>query len=156
MSNLRMVSPGIWVGPTASIRTPHNFDLVIDCAGLLVDAPFPVEVATPSGKTAHTWTNRDLDRLVQVASPTLEAKGSVLLCCLHGRSRSATAASAILLAQGVAHDLDDAVTMVRLPGRRPAKSSKESLKRWWLARNLQVLPFPQTELFPPVRTEGDF
>lgn len=135
---LREVGTNLWVSDYASAQViGEDFDLTVQCiTDVLTFARGTKHLeVTPSGKTNHSWTEADLNRIVFHAIDTLGRQGSVLIYCNRGRSRSACAAAAVLLASGEASDVQEALKKVSHNGSRPATTSIGGLNRWWRDRN---------------------
>lgn len=136
---LRSPIPRLWLSDAESAGIVRPVvALVVDCTG---DAPEGANVihVTPSGRTNHSWSNADLDRIVaavakvhQINNP--DSTGKVLIHCRRGVSRSVTAAAAYLLHVGRASSVEDALAKTSLPGYAPASQSVAGLKRWWQER----------------------
>jgi rhodanese-related sulfurtransferase len=124
---LRAPDPGVGVGLFVSgliesRQVDHLMGLVVDCCGRGGDRPN--------------------DRIVGEVAPRLRDGHRVLVHCRSGRSRSTTAAAAVLLDMGLAGTPDEAVRMVALgTGRPPDRRCTSSLREWWSARR-------QGSLFP--------
>lgn len=132
---------GLFVsGLTESRQVEHLMELVVDCCGRGGDRPNGI-VARPSAGD-HRWAPADLDRIVLEVAPRLRDGHRVLVHCRSGRSRSTTAAAAVLLDMGLAGTPDEAVRMVALgAGRPPDRRCTVSLREWWSARR-QIPLFP--------------
>lgn len=92
----------------------------------------------------HRWSPEDLDQIVAEVRPRLEAGERVLIHCHSGRSRSTTAAAAVLLDMRVARNPIEAVEMVALGARigeteEPDRRCIVSLREWWEGRCQQRL-----------------
>lgn len=85
----------------------------------------------PTGNNDHQWELDDLDAIVELATGCLKQGRIVLIHCNRGVSRSTTAASAVLLALGLARNVDEAIEMARHHERVPVKTAQNSLCRWW-------------------------
>lgn len=131
-------------GLRESLEIDHMVGLVVDCCGRGGDRTNGIVVRPSAGD--HRWAIADLDRIVGAVAPVLEAGGRVNIHCRSGRSRSTTAAAAVLLAMGRATNPDDAVRMVALNahkdgvGEAPDRRCMTSLHEWWQSRR-------QTRLF---------
>jgi len=128
--NLRQVGKNLWVSDRESAAlVQDSFALILDCEG---DGACEnaVQVA-PTGKTNHTWEAHDLERIIKLALPVLETQQDVLIHCRHGRSRSACAAAAVLIARQEAHDLEEALAKTRAAEKIPAVVTVASLRRWY-------------------------
>lgn len=127
-----------------SLEIDHMFGLVVDCCGRGGDRSNGIVVRPSAGD--HRWAIADLDRIVGAVVPLLRSGGRVNIHCRSGRSRSTTAAAAVLLDMGRATNPDDAVRMVALNahkngiGESPDRRSMASLHEWWHSRR-------QTRLF---------
>jgi protein-tyrosine phosphatase len=121
-------------GLTDSFRVGPGVDLVVDCCGKGGVRPNGIIVIPTAGD--HRWSNDDLDRIVGAVVPRLRAGHRVLIHCRSGRSRSTTAAAAVLMAMGESSDLDDAVRRsARNAGAdAPDRRSLVSLRAWWERR----------------------
>ncbi|NBQ99649.1 MAG: hypothetical protein EBT79_10735 [Actinobacteria bacterium] len=150
MSTLRSPTPYINVrmfisGLDEAHQVDHMMGLVVDCCGRGGDRPNGI-IARPTAGN-HRWAPADLDRIVREVSPRLRDGQRVLIHCRSGRSRSTTAAAAVLLDMGLANTPDEAVRMVALGafrdgvGETPDRRCTTSLREWWEARR-------QTALFP--------
>lgn len=115
-------------------------DLVVDCTGVASPAKNKVHIK-PTGKNNHTWTITDLDRIVKLVNPYINAGKKVLIHCERGRSRSACAVAAVLLDRGVVHSVDDALIAVTHASKKPNSHTVKSLREWWAVKH------PQPKLF---------
>ncbi len=144
-STLRAPDPGVGVGLFVSgliesRQVDHLMGLVVDCCGRGGDRQNGIIVKPSAGD--HRWAPADLDRIVGEVAPRLRDGHRVLVHCRSGRSRSTTAAAAVLLDMGLAGTPDEAVRMVALgTGRPPDRRCTSSLREWWSARR-------QGSLFP--------
>jgi len=111
-----------------------QFGLIIDCAGVVPDHPKKV-VIKPTGKTNHTWSVENLDRIVSLIDKKWREGDDVLVCCARGVSRSVTAAAAYLLFVGEATTIQSAIDTCRNPTRKPSSHSIRGLKLWWHERH---------------------
>jgi len=122
METMREVAAGLWVSGLVEAREwAGAVDLVIDC----------LDRYGPTGRTNHAWTPDDLDRIVGVVRG---CEGDVLIHCRSGKSRSATAAAAVILDRGLASSPKAAMDMARLGSRRMNSQSIGGLNRWWARR----------------------
>ena len=128
------VAPGLWVGPQSARALQHLFVLVVDCRGSEAVAGDRVFVPR-SGKKGNLWEPADFDEMVEVVTSAL-GHGPVLIHCRVGRSRSVTAAAAVLLATGRASDPDEAYAMVQLRKGGVGELTRRCLLRWWKERVL--------------------
>lgn len=127
---LRQVGKNLWVADLDSaVTVQDSFGLIIDCEG--GGSCKNSLVMSPTGKTSHSWTARDLNQIISFALPALRNGKQVLLHCHRGVSRSACAAAAILIATGEAEILEDALAKVATSGRGPAVVTVSSLKGWF-------------------------
>lgn len=134
---IRTPRPGLFVsGLKDSFRIGPEMDLVIDCCGRGGDRPNGI-IARPSAGD-HQWSVQDLDRIVGVAVPHLRAGHRVLVHCRSGRSRSTTAAAAVILAMDEADDLEGAVLRSSRPSMdgpcAPDRRCMTSLRAWHIGR----------------------
>jgi hypothetical protein len=133
---LRQVAPNLWVSDfvTGSILR-SDFNLTIKC--ISEELPFcrgDHRTIIPTGGTPHTWSPEDLDRITFHVRGALDLEKRVLIFCHKGRSRSACAAAAVLLEMGLAKDVPEAIKKVSRRTGRPAKSTVDSLRRWWKSK----------------------
>jgi len=130
-----------------SLQVEHLMGLVVDCCGRGGDRPNGIVVRPTAGD--HLWAPADLDRIVDAVIPRLRDGQRVLVHCKSGRSRSTTAAAAVLLVMGAASTPTEAVRMVARNaykdgiGDTPNRRCTASLDAWWTARR-------QTALFQQV------
>lgn len=129
----------LFIGDLEEAETVQNLmDLVVDCCGLGGDRDNGMAVVPSAGN--HRWAGADLDRIVSAVRPRLMAGERVLLHCRSGRSRSTTAAAAILLAMGKAATVDQALrlcarnTHLQEGGDAPDRRCAASLREWWHGR----------------------
>lgn len=123
--------PNLWISDADSADDLEDMmALVVDCTGHGSRAKNKVHIA-PTGKNNHTWTVDDLDRIVRVTKPYLDKGEKVLVHCERGRSRSACAVAAILLARGVVHNVDQALAIVTHESKKPNSHTVKSLRAWW-------------------------
>lgn len=135
---LRQVAANLWVSDLESAaEVGGDFTVVLDCTGKTTGRN--VLESRPTGSTNHTWTVEDLDTLTDRAGRILEGQGTVLIHCRRGVSRSACAAAAVLLAQGKASSVKDALARTAIPGSPPASQSVSGLQKWWAAQNQMSL-----------------
>lgn len=135
MTTVRSPVSGLFVSGLADgLRFGHTVHLVVDCCGKGGDRPNAVFARPSAGD--HRWSHGDLERIVGAVVPRLRAGHRVLIHCRSGRSRSTTAAAAVLLAMGESSDLDDAVRRsARNEGAdAPDRRSIVSLRAWWEGR----------------------
>jgi hypothetical protein len=107
---------------------------IIDCCGKAKGRAGRVTVTPSAGD--HCWSPADLDRIVAEVSPVLQAGDRVLIHCNSGRSRSSTAAAAVLLAMGLATTPDVALAATTLESSRttPHRRAVQSLRDWWATK----------------------
>ena len=115
-----------------SMRVGYDYELVVDCCGKGPDRRNGVTAVPTAGD--HRWNPDDLDRIVRLVTPRLESGAFVLVHCRSGRSRSTTAAAAVLLATGWTDDPVKAVAACQLPGSKPDTRCVKSLRLWWQGR----------------------
>lgn len=109
--------------------------LIIDCVGAEPHPSIPTLTCLPSaGRRA--WSPHDLDRIVAAAAPVLRSGQAVVVHCEHGRSRSVTAAAAILVGLGD-HSPTPALAVCRR-GRGPAASAEASYWSWVHSRTTSI------------------
>lgn len=138
MESLREISPGLWISSAkeAGILS-DSADLVVDCRTRdRGDLPANAVQMCPSGKTNHSWEIKDLDAIVALVEPFLQENKTVLIHCQRGRSRSVTAAVAVLVAAGRAKGYEDGVKMARHPEFFPKQVCLGGLRNWLQSRNL--------------------
>ena len=131
------IIPGLWLGawPDTAKRLPPNTALVVD-----LTAEFP--------RRAKAWEYLCLPTL-DADAPTPEAlrtavaaienaSGSVYVHCAAGHGRSATIVAAVLIARGLAKDLDDAEAQPQRirPGVRLTPPQRRLLTQHSLDRGL--------------------
>ena len=135
---LREVAPNLWVSDFESAMTVGDeFALVVDCTGT---SDYGNRIpARPTGKTGHTWTVADLERITIKVAARLSAGKTVLVHCRQGRSRSVCAAAAVLLEMGQVETVEEALAQTMLPGSSPASQSVSGLRKWWSARQQPTL-----------------
>ena len=127
-----------------SIEIEGLMALVVDCCGRGGDRPNGIIVRPTAGD--HLWAPADLDRIVAAVVPRLEARERVNIHCRSGRSRSTTAAAAVLLVMGYAKTPTDAVRLVARNawkngvGDAPNRRCTASLDAWWEGRRQVALP----------------
>ena len=109
----------------------HGAALVIDCIGEGSLAGYRTETCRPSVGT-HGWTVEDLDRIVALALPILQAGGNVVVHCESGWSQSVAAAAALLVAAG-SHGPTAAYAAAGGPSR-PFRPSVRLPLKWREAR----------------------
>jgi hypothetical protein len=126
----------LWVsGLEESVRFAAHFDLVVDCCGRAGPRPNGIVVCPSAGN--HRWAPEDLDRIVGAAVYRVRANRRVLIHCRSGRSRSTTAAAAVLLVLGAYDDPTAAIhAAARNPGEdgtgdAPDRRCVASLRAWW-------------------------
>ena len=121
-----------------SLSVESMMGLVVDCCGRGGDRPNGIIVRPTAGD--HRWAPADLDRIAAAVIPHLEAGEKVNVHCRSGRSRSTTAAAAVLLAMGHAKTLEEAVHLCALDsyidgvGKAPDRRCMASLREWWHGR----------------------
>jgi len=133
---LREVSENLWVSDAKSASVlAESADLVVDCrTSRRGDTPENVVKMAPSGKTNHSWLASDLDAIVQAVVPRLKDGQTVLIHCRRGRSRSVTAAAAVLVAAGRAKGYEDGVKMAKHPDFCPKSTCLGGLRDWLQSR----------------------
>lgn len=96
-SNLREVSPGLYVG---NERAPYvrSWDLVVDLCGRGSSSNRTIRWAVPDGEPLPPEL---LDLVSREVGSTLNRGGSVLIHCAAGLSRSASVAYGLLVASGM-------------------------------------------------------
>ena len=127
------VVPGLYVGARVRRRAlPPALELVVDL-------------------TSEWWAPRDIRRLpgyrnlavldgstppcderfLGLVEEVLGAEGGVYLHCEEGRGRAPTTAAAVLLARGIAQDVDAALELVRKarPTAQPSRTDRRFLER---------------------------
>ena len=115
----------------------------VDCCGRGGDRTNGIVVRPTAGD--HLWAPVDLDRIVDAVVPRLRDGQRVLVHCKSGRSRSTTAAAAVLLVMGAAATPTEAVRMVARNAYRdgigdtPNRRCTASLDAWWAARRQPAL-----------------
>ena len=155
------VAPGVWVG-----RRPVAREL-------------PSDVQTLVDLTCELWEPRSIRRLpAYVCEPTLDERfprtdratelirrlaltpGSILLHCAQGHGRSAALAAAVMVARGLATDIDDACQKIKLvrPQVRVRSFQRvaagNALKSLDLSHEHLSGPLPSTcEISPPGKSE---
>ena len=132
-------SPLLICGLRDSAQVEATVSTIIDCCGKAAGRAGRVTITPSAGD--HCWAPADLDRIVAAVCPVLSAGDRVLIHCSSGRSRSATAAAAVLLAMGLAATPDLALAATTLePGpsgrarTAPHRRAVQSLRAWWGAR----------------------
>lgn len=121
-----------------SLEIEGHMGLVVDCCGRGGNRPNGIIVRPTAGD--HLWAPADLDRIVNAVIPRLEAGERVNIHCKSGRSRSTTAAAAVLLVMGKAATPTEAVRMVARNaykdgiGDAPNRRCTASLDAWWQGR----------------------
>lgn len=112
---------------------------VIDCCGKAQGRAGRVTVTPSAGD--HCWAPADLDRIVAEVRPVLESGDQVLIHCNSGRSRSSTAAAAVLLAMGLVSNVDAALSATVLDPATsgicrttPHRRAVQSLRDWWISK----------------------
>jgi len=134
METLRAITDQLWVADQKSAAIlGSDFDLTVNCTGELPVArgSYMHLDQSPTGKTNHSWTASDLNRIVATVSEVIADGGTVLVFCKRGVSRSATAAAAVLLAAGVVSSIQEAIDLVRAPTRKPANQCIGGLRKWF-------------------------
>lgn len=130
-SHSHEIVPGLWLGawPNTSSKLPTNTALIVD-----LTAEFP--------RRNHNADYLCLPTL-DADAPTLEAlttavaaiqasPGPVYVHCAAGHGRSATVVAAVLIARGLAQDLDDAEKQMQRirPGVRLTPPQRKLLRDW--------------------------
>jgi len=110
-----LVSPGLWVGGVVDARTfPPGISHVVD---LVAEYPAPAWVrALPGYRNLPILDGAEppsREAFVEVIRDLRDVTGSVLVHCDSGRGRAPTVAAALLIARGLAADVDSALALVR-------------------------------------------
>ena len=131
METLREVSTNLWVSDIESAAiVGDDFALVVDCTGKARIGKNGIH-ARPTGATGHAWTVKDLDWITDLASTLVKDGRPVLVHCRRGVSRSPCAAAAVLLALGLAKNVDHALSKTKVFDTVPASQSVAGLRKWW-------------------------
>jgi protein-tyrosine phosphatase len=108
------VAPGLWVGRRAfAHELPPEVRLVVD---LTAEFPAPRALAPNAAYVCLPTLDAfapDADSLRALLEQILGAPGPVYVHCALGHGRSATVAAAVLLARGLANDVDHAEAVLR-------------------------------------------
>ncbi len=117
-----LVSPGLWVGGAVDARTfPAGISQVVD---LVAEYPAPAWVrAMPGYRNLPILDGAEppsREAFLDVIRDLRDVPGSILVHCDSGRGRAPTMAAALLIARGLARDVDSALALVR--AGRPVSS----------------------------------
>jgi hypothetical protein len=117
-----LVSPGLWVGGRVDARTfPSDISHVVD---LVAEYPAPAWVrALPGYRNLPILDGAEppsREAFLAVVRDLRDVTGDVLVHCDSGRGRAPTMAAALLIARGLAPDVDSALALVR--AGRPVSS----------------------------------
>ena len=117
-----LVSPGLWVGGRVEARTfPPGITHVVD---LVAEYPAPPWVrALPGYRNLPILDGAEppsREAFLDVVRDLRDVTGGVLVHCDSGRGRAPTMAAALLIARGLAPDVDSALALVR--AGRPVSS----------------------------------
>jgi hypothetical protein len=110
---------------------PDHIDHVLDLTTEMLD---PKAVRAVAGYRAHPTldgTPPPDDELLALATETAALDGVVYVHCAEGHGRASTLAAAILLAQGRASTVDEAIAQVKAarPKIRPTPAQRRALER---------------------------
>lgn len=109
------VAPGIWVGGRVTAGTlPPGVTMVIDLvAEYAADAPLRSLLGYRSLPVLDGGVPPDVPAFVALVREAAEGRGGVLVHCDSGRGRAPTFAAALLVARGIAPDVDGALAVLR-------------------------------------------
>ncbi len=127
------VVPGLAVGarvPAAAL--PPGLEVVVD---LTSEWPAPADVRRLPGYRNHPVLDGSFppceESFLSLVTELAGTRGGVYIHCEEGRGRAPTAAAALLLARGIAHDVDGAMELVSKarPVARPSRTDRGFLER---------------------------
>ncbi len=125
-----LVAPGLWVGGRIATPLPPGVTHVVD---LVAEYPEPRHVrALPGYRSLPTLDGgvpSDGARFTALVHELARVDGGVLVHCDSGRGRAPTFAAALLVARGLAGDVDAAIARVQQarPVARPTRSDRAFL-----------------------------
>lgn len=139
MAARQVINMGLFISDAeTAAATCQDYDLVIDCIDHEYTAPNKV-VIVPTGKTNHSWTIADLNKIIAAALPVMRAGGKVLIHCRRGVSRSAVGAAAILLGCGRSQSVK--MALIKTGGDTdPNPQSVKGLTDWLKLRESKAQP----------------
>jgi hypothetical protein len=139
MAARQIAKMNLWVSDCdTAAQTCGDYDLVIDCIDHSYNCDHKI-VITPSGKTNHSWTIADLNKIITAALPVMKDGGKVLIHCRRGVSRSAVGAAAILLGSGRSQSVKMALLKSCVDGE-PNSQSVKGLSDWLKLRESKAQP----------------
>jgi protein-tyrosine phosphatase len=125
-----LIAPGLWVGGRITAPLPPDVTHVVD---LVAEYLEPRHGRALSGyrslPTLDGGVPSDIEQFTNLVRELAGVDGAVLVHCDSGRGRAPTFAAALLVARGLADDVDAAIALVQCarPVARPTRSDRAFL-----------------------------
>lgn len=124
------VAPGLWVGGRVAAPLPPDVTHVVDLVAEYLESPHARTLpGYRSLPTLDGGVPPDVARCIGLVRELAGVDGDVLVHCDSGRGRAPTFAAALLVARGLAADVDTAIALIQRarPVARPTRSDRAFL-----------------------------